>query len=199
MFASARFYTYENEKTVSGTPMDVVNRTSKKGRLPLFGAKLCLSLLFALLASAVFCAVDWIVFLKNFELPELSASIKSIAQYSAAPDISIMAYTVLSELLGTVGCLMLSLLCFSSAAIIKRSFITFASLLAALLVPHFARTNAGNAFAFIDLTLLQNVDQLLRIDGNISASVLAVILFGTFGALSVFLAVLSSHRIKKGV
>lgn len=199
VFISCRFYLYESEKSISGTSMDVVNRTTKKGRLHLYLKKYVICAVIALACGLIFEAIDLYFLLKNYKMPDMSVTILSLEQYSRLPDVSIMSYVVVSGILGLFGGIVISLLCFTIAACIKKMMITYAISVAVIIVPAFAASVNNNIFAIIDTTSLQNPDTLFRLREGLAPTLTVSIFFAVFIGILVFLTAFSTGRIKKGV
>ena len=197
VFLSCRFYLYESEKSIAGTSMDVVNRTTKKGRVALYFRKYVLCTIITLICCLTFELIDLHFLLKNYEMPDMTATVLSLEQYSRMPNISIKSYAVLSGILGVLGGVIISLLCFVIAASIKKMMITYAIAVAAIVVPSFA-ASVNNIFSFIDVTSLHNPDKLFRLR-DLSVPLLTVLVFyGVFFGILVVLTVFSANKIKKG-
>ncbi len=199
VFFASRLYLYENEKSISGTPMDVVNRTSKRGRLPLYSRKYLLCIGVSLICALLFGGIDWFFLLRKYQMPDMSASILSIGIYADAPNISIMQYTILSELLGIIGTILTALLAFCAGSLLKRSILTYAIAAAFVVVPYYAAANGGRVFALTDTTKLQNTDALFRTASKTGTVPTVVIFFAIFTAILIFLTLFSARRVKKGV
>ena len=199
VFFASRLYLYENEKSISGTPMDVVNRTSKRGRLPLYSRKYILCIGVSFICALLFGGIDWFFLLRKYQMPDMSASILSIGIYADAPNISIMQYTILSELLGIIGTILTALLAFCAGSLLKRSILTYAIVAAFVVVPYYAAANGGRVFALTDTTKLQNTDALFRTASKTGTVPTVIIFFAIFTAILIFLTLFSARRVKKGV
>lgn len=198
-FISCRIYLYENEKSISGTPMDVVNRTTKRGRLPLYLRKVTLSVVTSVILAVIFGGVDMFFLLKNYEMPDMSATILSLNEYARLSNMTILEYSILREVLGLIGTVIISLMCFAVAACVKRMILTYAIVAAGIVVPHFAASTNSILFSKIDTALLQYPDQLFRVTGNDSPMARVAIFFVVFAMICTGLIVLSVRRVKKGV
>ncbi len=150
MLFAGSFADEYSSRSSSGSFVQIL-RTTKKGRLRTFQAKLSSATVITLIMSIIYNAVEFLIILKNYDTPGLSAPILSIEQFGdisagAAAGMTVMEYIILMYSLRILAALLLALTVTGLSEILRKHLpvmsVTVAFTLFPALINYFGLTAA---------------------------------------------------------
>ncbi len=159
---SCRSYLCEFAKGRSGELADEMLRATPGGRGHLFGVKLSMCVGVTVLLWLLFRAADLYFFVSSCELPaDMNALLLSMPRYGGSLlNFTVAGYLGLSAALSLFGTVLISVLCFSISALIRRPIPVYAVTAALLFLPYFATGSGAAAASYFDITALYDFERL---------------------------------------
>lgn len=127
--------------------MDLLIKTSKKGKFKIINAKVVASFIYVILINLIFFLTDIITFSATFKLFGFSNKLYSIKEFIFTPlNISILNYSILYMILKIVGFLTITMLILVLSSLSSKSYLTFIFSATSIIVLIFSSYNYNNTF-----------------------------------------------------
>ncbi|WP_142413593.1 ABC transporter permease [Hathewaya massiliensis] len=127
--------------------MDLLIKTSKKGKFKIINAKVVASFIYVILINLIFFLTDIITFSATFKLFGFSNKLYSIKEFIFTPlNISILNYFILYMILKIVGFLTITMLILVLSSLSSKSYLTFIFSATSIIVLIFSSYNYNNTF-----------------------------------------------------
>lgn len=166
-----------NSRSSSGSFVQIL-RTTKKGKLRTFRAKLLSVFIITLIMSIAYNALEYFIILKNYDTPALSAPILSIGQFGEvnagfAAEMTVLQYLIFMYSLRILAALLLAFVVTGLSEILRKSLpvmgLTVAVTLLPALISYFGPTIADkvnflNFYGGTQLFLISIAEDLLGTD-----------------------------------
>jgi hypothetical protein len=128
-----------SSRSSSGSFVQIL-RTTKKGRVGTFRAKMASTVIITLIISIIFNSAEFIIILKNYDTPSMSAPILSIEQFGdinagTAAGMTIVQYIILMYSLRVLAALLLALAVTGLSEILRKHLPVMSATAVLTLVP----------------------------------------------------------------